>query len=146
MSDTFRVETNGLEIAARLAKISDGVLPRARAVTRHFGQLLVTTIQRNASLPRSGPPGPRLQTGDYVRSWNLRMQGNASFARATAGTNRPQARRLEFGFTGVDAIGRRYRQPPYPHAGPALDEIAPQFVAAVKAIPAQADGPILEGD
>lgn len=134
MTTSLQWESNALQVAAALDDVGDRVPARAREITRHHGQLLLTAIQRRASLPRSGPPGPRLQTGDYVRSWNLRMAGNASFTSASVGTNRPQARRLEYGFTGVDALGRRYHQPPYPHVRPALFEIEPLFIAAMSEI------------
>lgn len=131
---TFVLDSNANEVAAALTAIGVKAGARAFAVTRHFGQVLTATVQRNASLPRAGPPGPRLQTGDYVRSWNLRMEALGGVVAASAGTNRPQARRLEYGFNGPDALGRVYHQPPYPHAGPALDEVGPQFAAAILAI------------
>ncbi len=46
----------------------------------------------------------------------------------TVGTNRPQGRRLEDGFVRADSLGRVYNQPPFPHVGPAKDEIEPQLV------------------
>ena len=128
---TFEIETNANEIAASIAAVDARLPTRAREITRHHGQLLLTGVKRRSSLPRTGPPGPRLITGDYNRSWNLRMQGNAFVAVASVGTDRPQARRLEYGFAGVDSIGRRYNQPPYPHARPAVFEIEPQFIAAL---------------
>jgi hypothetical protein len=48
------------------------------------------------------------------------------------GTNKPQGRRLEFGFVGEDSLGRSYDQAPLPHFGPALDDEAPRFEQAVK--------------
>lgn len=142
MADGMQVETNAGEIAASLEHAGVIATARAVAVTRHYGQMLLTTARRNASLPRTAPRGPgtggpRLQTGNLVRSLNLRVITGPGMIAAEVGTNAPQARRLEFGFTGVDALGRRYHQPPYPYLGPALDEIAPQFVAAIAAI---ADG------
>lgn len=124
-------ETNAEAVAASLAAVPFKAGARIAEVTRLHGQLLLTTVRRNASLPRSGPPGPRLQTGDYVRSWNLRTDITAGTVTATVGTDRPQGRRLEYGFVGPDALGRVYHQPPYPHAGPALDEIAPLYAAAI---------------
>lgn len=38
-----------------------------------------------------------------------------------AGTNIIYGPRLEFGFTGVDSLGRKYNQPAYPFLGPAYD-------------------------
>jgi hypothetical protein len=53
---------------------------------------------------------------------------------ASVGTVRPQGRRLEFGFTGTDSLGRSYDQPAYPHFGPAHDQTAPEFVEAIAGI------------
>jgi hypothetical protein len=39
------------------------------------------------------------------------------------GTEEHQGARLEFGFTGVDSLGRHYTQPPFPHVQPALPYI-----------------------
>lgn len=130
---TFNLESNADDVAGGLALVGVRAGARAFAITQHFGQLLVTTVQRNASLPRSGPPGPRLQTGDYVRSWNLRMESLGGTIAASAGTNRPQARRLENGFVGPDTRGRVYHQPPYKHAQPALDEVGPVWADALLA-------------
>lgn len=103
---------------------------KARAVTVMYGQLLVTRVQAKAS----GRPGPNAPTGDYRRSINLRVQHEVYGTLAYVGTNAPQGRRLEFGFVGEDSLKRKYNQPPYPHFGPAVDEIAPQFAAALEAI------------
>lgn len=72
----------------------------------------------------SGRPGPRVQTGDYRRSIFLReymtLDGDPV---ALVSSNRPQARRLEFGFVGPDVLGRVFNQPPYPHWRPAMDDM-----------------------
>ncbi len=98
------------------------------ALVSRYGQLLNTRIKANAS----GRPGPNAPTGDYRRSWVHKVDKIGDTWTSTNGTNKPQARRLEFGFTGTDSLGRTYDQPPYPHAGPAFDEIGPQFVEAAR--------------
>jgi hypothetical protein len=97
------------------------------ALVRHWGMLLNTRIKAKAS----GRPGPNAPTGDYRRSWTHRFYQQAGTAYSVNGTNEPQGRRLEFGFTGTDSLGRVYDQPPYPHVGPAFNEIEPQLVQAV---------------
>ena len=126
--------SNANLVAADLIATGVKAGAKAFAVTQNFGQVLLANVRRRASLPRTGPPGPRLQTGDYVRSWSVTTTLGAMGPTATAGTNAPQARRLELGFNGTDSLGRRYAQPPYSHAGPALDETAPAFYAAIAAI------------
>lgn len=118
---------------AQLRASSVAATARARGVTRHYGFLLVTAVKRNVS----GRPGPRAITGDYRRSWGMEMSGNAAVSTATVATNRPMARRLELGFYGEDSLGRVVESPPYPHAGPAVDEVGPHFEEAVASI---ADG------
>lgn len=110
-----------------------GLTPRverqlAKAVVTS-GQQLLTSIRGHAS----GRPGPRAITGNYRRSWNMRLSGTTGRISAEIGTNAPQARRLEYGFVGVDRLGRVYNQPPYPHVQPAADQIERTFYAACEA-------------
>ncbi|MEV0446303.1 hypothetical protein AB0I46_46175, partial [Streptomyces spectabilis] len=51
---------------------------------------------------------------------------------AEVGTNAPQGRRLEFGFVGVDSLGRHYNQPPFPHLGPAVATFGPLLVQELR--------------
>jgi len=103
---------------------------KLRALVRHHGHLLRTAVMRNAS----GRPGPNVITGDYRRSITVQFyEGDGNFV-ATVGTNLPQGRRLEFGFHGADSLGRVYNQPPYPHFGPAMDTIGPDFNSGIAAL------------
>lgn len=106
------------------------VLVEERAAVRKYARLLETRIKAKAS----GRPGPNAPTGDYRRSWGTRLSGNASYTLGEVGTNAPQGRRLEFGFVGTDSLGRNYNQPPYPHVGPAVDEVEPLFIEALKKV------------
>lgn len=36
--------------------------------------------------------------------------------------DKPYAKRIEFGFTGTDSLGRYYNQPPHPYLRPAYEE------------------------
>lgn len=99
-------------------------------VTRMYGNLLATSVKAHAS----GRPGPRTVTGDYRRSITTDVRREAGTAIATVGTTRPQGRRLELGFVGVDSLGRHYNQPPFPHFRPALSKIEGPYVAALTAI------------
>lgn len=96
---------------------------------------MVTLVQRHAS----GRPGPNAPTGDYRASWNaLPTHEAAGRVSWSVGTDRAQAARLEYGFVGPDSLGRVYDQQPYPHMGPAYDEIAPVFEAAMAKVAEQA--------
>ena len=120
--------TNARQIAAEMTKVAEQMPERVAAVTTHYTMLLETKIKANAS----GRPGPRRRTGDYVRSWTSQVTKTpGDGATGIVGTNKPQARRLEYGFVGPDRLGRVYNQPPFPHVGPAVDTIGPQFVTAI---------------
>ncbi|MFE7129335.1 HK97 gp10 family phage protein [Streptomyces sp. NPDC057638] len=118
---------NAAEIAARLDARAARSLPETVAIVQHYAMLLETRIKAKAS----GRPGPNAPTGDYRRSWTHQIATNGALVVGTVGTNKPQARRLEFGFVGADSLGRIYNQPPFPHVGPAVEEIRPLFIAAL---------------
>lgn len=117
--------------AVRLDASSAAAGSMAYATTRHFGGILQTKVKGNAR----GRPGPRMQTGDYNRSIELRFTLVDASPVATVGTNEPQGRRLEDGFEDTDSLGRTYHQPPYPHFGPAVDEVEQPYTEAIAAIP-----------
>jgi hypothetical protein len=108
---------------------ANGSPSRVAAVVAHYGQVLQTRVMANAS----GRPGPRAVTGDYRRRITLELGALAGSPAAIVATNHDAARRLELGFVGVDSLGRHYDQPPFPHFGPALDDIVESFTAAVVA-------------
>jgi hypothetical protein len=114
MNFHFQVDTT----VNKLLSVRSKELPvKLNTKVRHFAQLLKTRIQANAS----GRPGPNAPTGDYRRSWTVEVKGGADIVEAEVGTNKPQGRRLEYGFHGADSLGRVYNQPPFPHVGPAVD-------------------------
>lgn len=103
-----------------------------QAASRGMDEALMTgvaLVKANAS----GRPGPNIVTGDYVRSIESRKQIGPGFVNGWIGTNRPQGRRLEFGFQGPDVLGRRFNQPPRPHFAPAAEVLRTEFPAAVRA-------------
>lgn len=116
-------ESNADRLAAELQAEARQAVAKARTVVARYGQLVLTQVQANAS----GRPGPRAITGDYRRSWGLEVRTEGGKVTGEVGTNEPQARRLEMGFVGTDSLHREYHQPPYPHAGPALDRYETSF-------------------
>lgn len=104
----------------------------ARSLAR-IGALLLTQVRANASTGTHAPgephipgtgPGPNVATGDYRRSWGMEADGTS----VTVFTRAPQAARLEYGFVGLDAAGRRYNQRPYPHLRPAMEKLRKSFI------------------
>jgi hypothetical protein len=112
------------------ARMVDAELPK---IVKHNGALLRTRVMAKAS----GRPGPNAVTGDYRRQWQNQFTGGGGSFKSTTGTAAVQARRLEYGFNGMDSLGRVYNQPPYPHARPAFDEVAPMFENDVRALLAE---------
>lgn len=126
--------SSATQVAADLLGIAAKTQVAIHQVVTRYGAILQTEVRRNASKPRTGPPGPRLITGNYVRSISRQTTRLAGSSVAEVGSNAPQARRLEMGFVGTDSLGRRYNQPPYPHYAPALAKVRPAFEAAIAAL------------
>lgn len=102
-------------------------LEAAKVGLGRAAQAGVGIVRGNAS----GRPGPRFITGDYRRSWSADTDTNGGNIQAQIGTNAAQGRRLEYGFTGTDILGRSYDQPPFPHVKPAADKLIPIVEAEV---------------
>lgn len=95
--------------------------------TDNRAQYWALTLERKIKGRASGRPGPRTVTGDYRRSFTTEPFSMFGGSGWVVGTNKAQARRLEFGFSGTDSLGRNYNQPPYPHVRPAAAEIEQQY-------------------
>ncbi len=117
------------QVAADLLGVSAKTSLAIHGVVVVYTARLQNAVQRNAS----GRPGPNAPTGNYRRSINRRTVRRVAESEGGVGSSAPQARRLELGFNGSDALGRNYNQPAFPHFSPALDEIEPQFRDAVEA-------------
>lgn len=65
-----------------------------------------------------GRPGPNVITGQFRDAWTYAHGADA----AEVANGSVYAARLEFGFVGVDSLGRHYNQPPYPSLQPAVSE------------------------
>lgn len=127
MTEVHFILVGAEAVSASLSAGSKTLNAQLSNKVRHYGALLRTRVMARAS----GRPGPRAITGDYRRSWTNEYRGSPGSFTSSVGTSAPQGRRLEFGFYGVDSLGRHYNQPPFPHARPAFDETAPEFEAAV---------------
>jgi hypothetical protein len=79
---------------------------------------------------RAGRPGP------IVRTYNLHdsilVAENLTEFNSVVGSGAPYALRMEFGFVGIDSLGRVYAQPPYPFFGPAVEKVRPIFEDLVR--------------
>lgn len=124
------------QVAAELVALATAVSGAVHQITKTWTAELQAEVQRNAS----GRPGPNAPTGDYRRSINRRTAKRLTGSVGQVGTDKPQANRLEHGFTGTDSLGRSYDQPPFPHFGPALDTVGPMYEAAILAVMAPPKG------
>ncbi|WP_432185498.1 hypothetical protein [Streptomyces tendae] len=116
------------ELADRFESAAKRIGPAVARGVEHTGTLGQARIRGNAS----GRPGPNVITGAYRNSWQTQTRRLPYGAQCTLGTNAPQGRRLEFGFTGVDSLGRHYDQPPFPHVQPALPFIEATLMAQMR--------------
>jgi len=125
-----------------LERIGQRVRQVVESNVREYGMHLQNQVRINASTgvhQRGQPhilgtgPGPNVATGDYRRSITLEVsaEGVDNIA-ADVYTNSEQGARLEYGFVGVDSLGRVFSQSPFPHFHPAGDLIEPRFQAAVR--------------
>src|SRR5690606_11294458 len=121
----FSVRIEGLDaLQGRIRKFAARIVPGASEVTDEYADRLVEQVKSNAS----GRPGPNIITGAY-RSSIYKIQEDK--LTVGAASDAPQAARLEFGFTGIDALGRSYDQPPFPHWMPAVDVVRPEYYQAM---------------
>ena len=120
-------------VAADIADLGQEAAAKAHTITVKW----TAALQRQVQLNASGRPGPRSgiapNTGNYRRSINRRTVKLLRSSYGEVGTNSPQGRRLESGFSGTDSLGRSYDQPAYPHFGPAIDFVGAGYEAAMAA-------------
>ncbi|MCX5000990.1 hypothetical protein [Streptomyces longwoodensis] len=116
------------ELADRLDHAAVKIGPAIQKGMRHTATLGIARIRGNAS----GRPGPNVITGAYRNSWRADHRSLPHGAQCTIGTDLPYGRRLEWGFVGVDAIGRHYNQPPFPHVQPALPYIQSTLLGSMR--------------
>ncbi|MFF8910511.1 HK97 gp10 family phage protein [Streptomyces olivaceoviridis] len=115
------------DLAGRLEQAAVRVGPEVNRTVQQQARLLRALIQERAS----GRPGPNVITGAYRGSWRTEAFGVPDGGGAEVGTDKPQGRRLEYGFWDMtDSIGRHFFQPPYPHVGPAVNELSPEYEQA----------------
>lgn len=120
--------SQAIAYAGKLAAAATKVRPEK--VTKHYGTILLARTKAYAS----GRPGPNVITGAYRNSIRIRYETELSTGTSAAivGSEAPQAARLEFGFKGVDSLGRHYNQPPFPHYSRALADMERLYPASVE--------------
>jgi hypothetical protein len=88
-------------LAATLNRAAAALPGTTQRAVRQHAVALRDRVRRNAS----GRPGPKVITGDYVRSIQVEYGGGFGSMTATVATDEPRAARLEYGFYGTDSLG-----------------------------------------
>lgn len=96
-----------------------GALAAIRVVgaSTFIGERLVQEVQRRA------PYDPMHEGEHYKDTIRFEVASVGGVADLSVGSDAPFAMRLEFGFVGIDSLGRHYDQAPQPHYGPAADSM-----------------------
>lgn len=102
-------------MVAELAKLAAGARRYPEAV-----RASAIELQDRARAHASGRPGPNIITYQFWSAYTWALTGGGD--EAIVGNGSAYANRLEYGFVGVDRLGRHYNQPPYPSLGPAVAE------------------------
>lgn len=79
------------------------------------------TLEGEIKSRQGKPPAPNIVTTDYIGSWVHKVTQAGEIVEGIVGTEKPQGRRLEFGFVGPDRLGRVYHQQPRPHVAPSIE-------------------------
>jgi hypothetical protein len=74
------------------------------------------------------------KTGTLRRSVHVEMLEESGIPVSLVGTDAPYARRLEYGFSDTDSLGRVYHQAPAPRWRPAFDHNRPKYEQMAKGI------------
>lgn len=120
----MRITTVGaVELAVGFEQWGADVVPKARSIVRHYAELARSDVVARAS--------GQMDVTDYTATIHVQYGQDARWLRADIGTDDPAGYRHEFGFVGVDVLGRSYHQGPRPHFGPALDRYAGLFESAI---------------
>jgi hypothetical protein len=94
-----------------------GARKELQALAQEFSAKLLASVRSRAPVA----------TGGYRSRLNAEVSG----FRVEVGSPDPYAARLEFGFVGVDSLGRHYAQPPHPHFIPGVAEVGPEYTQAI---------------
>lgn len=107
-----------------LDDLSRRVIGKLRSITHHYGLLMKMEAQSRAR--------NLFDVSTYDNTITMRTTGKDTSPRATVSTSAPEAHRLEYGFVGVDALGRHVEQPPRPHFRPAFTKYAARYRQAIE--------------
>lgn len=128
MDFDFVIDTSDLGVLAKDLKAYN--LRTKRNVNKTMNGY-VDKLRDEVRRRASGRPGPRSITGRYANSIKARRGKGIDSYSILVWSDHPASLRLEYGFVGVDSLGRMYSQPPYPHFRPAIAHIEPRLRKAL---------------
>lgn len=94
--------------------VRTGMRKEIQALAGEFSGKLLAAVREMAPVDTGGY---RSRITATVVGFTLTVESNDAYAQ-----------RLEYGFIGVDSLGRHYAQPPQPHFRPAGDKVGPEYV------------------
>lgn len=120
----------GRMLSAVGRSVEDGIGISVEAV-KERAKALVDVPNPTGLTPSAEGEPPRKVTGELQRNIDGLVVTEGTTVRGFVIAAVPYARRLEFGFVGVDSIGRVYNQGPRPYMRPALDALKGDIVKNV---------------
>lgn len=116
-------------VAAELATMAFAWPTKEAAIVTHYAHLYQTRVRGHMS----GRPGLRAITGDARRRVQVDVRRGRTGTVGEVYTDWVAARRHEFGWFGVDSIGRHIPTPPRPAWQPPLERTVDELAAALNA-------------
>ncbi len=123
MAKGTRIE--GWDASSVLDKTQDELVKRMTAATivvRDTAKVLVNRGNASGRNPSAAGEAPKKVTGRLQASLTAAVSVEDGVVVGRVGSNVPYARRLELGFVGVDAKGRKVSQAPRPYLRPAVEK------------------------
>lgn len=121
-----------VEGLTRLQEELRATVERVRAATTEAAEAAGEAVLPFVENHMHGPLPPKLEgspparrTGNLIGALTSEPLGPFGRRIFPDGDKAAYARRVERGFTGVDSIGRRYNQPPYPYLAPGWEDARP---------------------
>lgn len=131
----MKMKVSGVkELQATFEQLGKEISNILEDATAAGSMVVVAAAQENSA--KGGDEFPHRVTGNLFR--NIAEVSPAVIKKTdercemAVGSSMEYARRLEYGFSDTDSLGRKYNQPPRPFLRPALDENEAEVEEAIK--------------
>ena len=102
------------------------VINKVNAESKKIIEKACFMVERDAKILQT----PHVKSGRLRSSITHEVEGTIG----RVGSNVSYARRIELGFVGIDSLGRKYNQQPYPYLRPALHKNEKKILELFKKI------------